>query len=1047
MARARAAVRGRDQELAVLRAASAADGGRLVVLKGPAGIGRSALLEEAERMLGAAGVRVLAVRPGRGGDGSTDDAPEGGAEAGRGGDGGDPYALAPLVGAVRDRFEQFQDAGLAAPLGALARIGDAVRRDGGGWAPAMVIALDELFGRLGRRGRVALLADDVQEVAEPAPVLTAARRAGCLVLAACEESAQYAPGVAELLAAADQVVTLGPLDDEVAEALTRRLPGPRLDEAVPGVLRTALGPLFGNPGTLLGTLADLRGRGRLAVFRGRLCLRAPQEPVELPAGHHLLRRTRSFGAPAVRLLSSLAVWDGFGVTDLPLLAEVTGTDLTECGRLLDRLIDAEVLVADAAGRVSCRCPALAAAAVRLPDARRGAALHASVAERLLSRRRTGGADPMALADHIARGGPAVALGRPRIGWLLGLAADAEREQPERAARWCLAALARLSPGDPDHARTLTRLLNLVVRTGRYELLRDVLAGYAERGCAPASLTEIRLAAILLALHTGEPPAEEAVRSLLDEAVTDREPAGFAQWWFGRPLTGGGGRGAVFAAETGGAGSPGEARGAVPVAGTGGVAAPMVARDAVRTAGLGEPLTDARDAEPAAGTGGSTTPTHARDALLTAHAGGAPAPTAPRDAEPSTPKAPRNAEAPAPTAPQSTEPPAPADPRHPCAASAPELMDLLSTALFGDLGACERVWHRPVRTAASRRAGRSHAGPEQPAPVAPSVADLATLTHLVLGARYRNPGTGVLGVYRRVVDGYTAVDWSGAMSAARELELSSGEATLAHQAARLFAADMCAARGEARQAAEWLADVRPVPGLAGPRSWVRIGLLSRAGDDRRAALLALRVSRRLRRAGVHAGLHLLLMRAVRIAAFADDHDGAADLLEEVELLCGDTGTDTSESLLLARGLVGRDVEQARQAVELARNRGDLPSVLDTCLVIARFAEDPRPWLREAHELATRCGASSLLERVRAVTRERGVPAPRSRGRREAPAVTERRIIDLIGEGLTNRQIALRLQISEKTVENHLTRLFARTGCRSRVELVAASLGGRLGRATT
>ncbi|MFD0775570.1 helix-turn-helix transcriptional regulator, partial [Streptomonospora algeriensis] len=77
-------------------------------------------------------------------------------------------------------------------------------------------------------------------------------------------------------------------------------------------------------------------------------------------------------------------------------------------------------------------------------------------------------------------------------------------------------------------------------------------------------------------------------------------------------------------------------------------------------------------------------------------------------------------------------------------------------------------------------------------------------------------------------------------------------------------------------------------------------------------------------------------------------------------------------------------------------------------------------------------------------ERGVPAPRVRGRRGAQAVTEQRIIELIGEGLSNGQIALRLQVSEKTVENYLTRLFARTGCRSRVELAAVSLGGQLTR---
>ncbi|MCZ9346237.1 helix-turn-helix transcriptional regulator, partial [Streptomyces sp. TRM76130] len=298
-------------------------------------------------------------------------------------------------------------------------------------------------------------------------------------------------------------------------------------------------------------------------------------------------------------------------------------------------------------------------------------------------------------------------------------------------------------------------------------------------------------------------------------------------------------------------------------------------------------------------------------------------------------------------------------------------------------------------------------------------------------------------YRRVVRGYAGADWNRAMSAARELELSDSADTLVHHAARLLAAEMYAARGDARAAAQWLADVAPVPAIAVMRAWVRVGALSRTGADRRATRLALRVSRRLRRAGLPEGLPLLLARAVRIAVFADDQDRAAELLREIELLRPhEAGTVEYESLLLARGLVHRDDRQLRTATDLTRERGDLPSLLASCLVVARFAEDPRPWLREAHDLATRCGAATLLERVRAVTRERGVPAPRASGRREAPAATERRVVKLIGEGLTNRQIALRLEISEKTVENYLTRLFARTGCRSRVELAAASLGGRL-----
>ncbi|NLU79473.1 helix-turn-helix transcriptional regulator [Micromonospora sp. HNM0581] len=69
-------------------------------------------------------------------------------------------------------------------------------------------------------------------------------------------------------------------------------------------------------------------------------------------------------------------------------------------------------------------------------------------------------------------------------------------------------------------------------------------------------------------------------------------------------------------------------------------------------------------------------------------------------------------------------------------------------------------------------------------------------------------------------------------------------------------------------------------------------------------------------------------------------------------------------------------------------------------------------------------------------------PARPGLRRADFTTmEREVIGLIRHGRTNRQIAVALRISEKTVENHLTRLFARTGCRSRVELAAVSLSLR------
>ncbi|MFE3521043.1 response regulator [Streptomyces sp. NPDC059161] len=58
--------------------------------------------------------------------------------------------------------------------------------------------------------------------------------------------------------------------------------------------------------------------------------------------------------------------------------------------------------------------------------------------------------------------------------------------------------------------------------------------------------------------------------------------------------------------------------------------------------------------------------------------------------------------------------------------------------------------------------------------------------------------------------------------------------------------------------------------------------------------------------------------------------------------------------------------------------------------------------------------------------------------------ERRILDLIGEGMTNRQIGHRLYLSEKTVKNHVSRLLAKLGVERRIQ--AAVLATRFNRPT-
>jgi DNA-binding CsgD family transcriptional regulator len=53
--------------------------------------------------------------------------------------------------------------------------------------------------------------------------------------------------------------------------------------------------------------------------------------------------------------------------------------------------------------------------------------------------------------------------------------------------------------------------------------------------------------------------------------------------------------------------------------------------------------------------------------------------------------------------------------------------------------------------------------------------------------------------------------------------------------------------------------------------------------------------------------------------------------------------------------------------------------------------------------------------------------------------EREVAGLAASGLPARSIALRLSLSERTVENHLQRIYAKLGLHSRAELIARMAG--------
>ncbi len=79
-----------------------------------------------------------------------------------------------------------------------------------------------------------------------------------------------------------------------------------------------------------------------------------------------------------------------------------------------------------------------------------------------------------------------------------------------------------------------------------------------------------------------------------------------------------------------------------------------------------------------------------------------------------------------------------------------------------------------------------------------------------------------------------------------------------------------------------------------------------------------------------------------------------------------------------------------------------------------------------------GESLLDPKVTTRVLERLRSGPKQDPRLASLTDQERRILDLIAEGLTNRQIGTRLGLAEKTVKNYVSSLLAKIGMRSRTQ---------------
>jgi DNA-binding NarL/FixJ family response regulator len=207
-------------------------------------------------------------------------------------------------------------------------------------------------------------------------------------------------------------------------------------------------------------------------------------------------------------------------------------------------------------------------------------------------------------------------------------------------------------------------------------------------------------------------------------------------------------------------------------------------------------------------------------------------------------------------------------------------------------------------------------------------------------------------------------------------------------------------------------------------------LRQVGEDRVRAvpLLALLVRVELGRANVEAAR----TAADRSTTMAGDV-GAPQLIAEAALARGRVCAATGD----LAGAVG-DYESGLQAISRTDNLL-IRAALHHDMARALAAQDTKAAISEARSALVIYGRLDAPEAEQCVSllRELGVTISYT----PTPPVTplnqlsrrEREVLQLVGQGMSNPEIATRLFISPKTAEHHVSSILSKLGLRSRVEV--------------
>src|SRR6478735_3654386 len=253
-----------------------------------------------------------------------------------------------------------------------------------------------------------------------------------------------------------------------------------------------------------------------------------------------------------------------------------------------------------------------------------------------------------------------------------------------------------------------------------------------------------------------------------------------------------------------------------------------------------------------------------------------------------------------------------------------------------------------------------------------------------------------------------------------------------------ACEMLLARGDVKRAAAIAAEFHVgTETIRQAFDATRGNLLIAQGEPAKARHHLEQALDRMTGSGLPYGLHGVLDVLVDASVATGDRSQAVHYLDQLDAVAMEADLTIAHFRRHhARARLLGDVDAAHAAHQLIATTPLRFHSAVAQLTLAEVDDSSSPYLIEAHQTFDELNALPWRQRAAAALRQAGLSVPRSTEEHGGLSETERCLARLVADGLTNREIAVTMHYSVKTVEVYLTRLYAKTECRSRLELARA-----------